>query len=58
AKSWQKADSPKNRKKVYSNTGVHHSVLMELEYWDPTTMVPVDCMHLLFIGLSQYHAQN
>jgi len=30
---------------------------MELEYWDPTTMVPVDCMHLFFIGLLQYHAQ-
>ncbi|KAI0245493.1 hypothetical protein BJV78DRAFT_1138309, partial [Lactifluus subvellereus] len=37
-------------------TGVCHSVLMELEYWDPTTMVPVDGMHIFFIGLLQYHA--
>ena len=31
--------------------------MMELEYWDLTTMVPVDGMHNLFIGLLQYHAQ-
>jgi hypothetical protein len=31
---------------------------MELEYWDPTTMVPVDCMHLFFLGLLQYHARS
>lgn len=58
AKRWQEAKSPKERKKLYNRTGVRHSVLMELEYWDPTTMVPVDCMHLLFLGLSHYHART
>jgi hypothetical protein len=54
---WQTATSPKERKWLYAKTGVCHSVLMELEYWDPTIMVPVDCIHLFFIGLLQYHAQ-
>jgi len=55
-KSWWEVNSPKECKRVYNRTGVRHSVLMELEYWDPTTIVPVDCMHLLFLSLSQYHA--
>ena len=49
--------SQKERKRLYNKTGVRHSVLMELVYWDPTTMIPVDCMHLFFIGLLQYHAR-
>ena len=55
---WRSATSQKERKQSYTKTGVRHSVLMELEYWDPTTMVPVDCMHLLFLGLLQYHART
>ena len=43
---------------VYNKTGVCHSVLMELEYWDPTSMVLVDGMHMFFIRLLQYHAQT
>ena len=58
ALKWRNAASPKERKRLYSETGVRHSVLMELEYWDPTTMVPVDGMHLFFIGLLQYHART
>lgn len=58
ARRWREARSPKERKQVYNKNGVRYSVLMELEYWDPTTMVPVDCMHLLFLGLSQYHARS
>ncbi|KAH9174006.1 hypothetical protein EDB89DRAFT_2068259 [Lactarius sanguifluus] len=58
AQKWLSATSAKERKRLYTKTGVRHSVLMELEYWDPTTMVPVDGMHNLFIGLLQYHAQK
>ena len=54
---WRNAASPKEHKQLYHKNSVHHSVLMELEYWDPTTIVPVDGMHLLFIGLLQYHAR-
>jgi hypothetical protein len=50
--------SQKEHKWLYGKTGVHHSVLIELEYWNPTTMVPIDCMHLFFISLLQYHAQT
>jgi hypothetical protein len=58
ADKWRRATSQKERKRLYGKTGVRHSVLMELEYWNPTTMVPVDCMHLFFIGLLQYHART
>ena len=57
ADKWRSAMSQKERKRLYGKTGVRHSVLMELEYWNPTTMVPVDCMHLFFLGLLQYHAR-
>jgi hypothetical protein len=58
AQKWRSATSGKERRRLYSKTGVRHSVLMELEYWDPTTMVPVDGMHNLFLGLLQYHART
>jgi hypothetical protein len=58
AEKWRSAVSTKERKRLYGKTGVRHSVLMELEYWDPTTMVPVDGMHIFFIGLLQYHART
>ena len=58
AQKWLNATSAKERKQLYSKTGIRHSVLMELEYWDPTTMVPVDGMHIFFIGLLQYHART
>jgi hypothetical protein len=58
AQKWRNATSAKERKRLYNKTGVRHSVLMELEYWDPTTMVPVDGMHIFFIGLLQYHART
>lgn len=58
ALKWRNAASQKERKRLYGQTGVRHSVLMELEYWDPTSMVPVDSMHLFFLGLLQYHART
>ena len=58
AQKWQRATSAKERKRLYNKTGVRHSVLMELEYWDPTIMVPIDGMHNLFLGLLQYHART
>ncbi len=57
AHKWQSVTSQKECKRLYNKTGVCHSVLMELVYWDPTTMISVDCMHLFFISLLQYHAQ-
>jgi hypothetical protein len=58
AQKWRNAKSAKERKRLYIKTGVRHSVLMELKYWDPTTMVPVDGMHNFFLGLLQYHART
>jgi len=52
---WQSTVSQKEQRRLYNKTGIRHSVLMELDYWDPTTMVPVDGMHLFFTGLLQYH---
>jgi hypothetical protein len=58
AQKWRRATSAKERKRLYNKTGVRHSVLMELEYWDPTIMVPIDGMHNFFLGLLQYHART
>lgn len=58
AEKWQNVTSQKERKQLYGKTGICHSVLMELEYWDPTTMVPVDGMHIFFVSLLQYHART
>ena len=58
AQKWWSAASAKERKRIYNKTGVRHSVLMELEYWDPTTMVPIDGMHNFFLSLLQYHART
>ena len=57
AQKWHSATMAKDRKWLYNRTGMHHSVLMELECWDPTIMVPIDGMHNFFLGLLQYHTQ-
>ena len=58
AQKWRSATTAKDRKRLYNKTGVRHSVLMELEYWDPTVMVPIDGMHNFFLSLLQYHART
>ncbi|KAF8263640.1 hypothetical protein EI94DRAFT_1596422 [Lactarius quietus] len=58
AQKWRSATSVKERKRLYNKTSICHSVLMELEYWDLTIMVPIDGMHNFFLGLLQYHAQT
>ena len=56
AQKWRSATSVKECKRLYNKTGVCHSVLMELEYWDLTIMVPIDGMHNFFLSLLQHHA--
>jgi hypothetical protein len=55
AEAWRDAPSRKNRANVFSEHGVRWSVLLLLEYFDPTKMVVVDSMHNLFLGIVQYH---
>ena len=58
AQKWHSAMMAKDHKWLYNRTGIHHPVLMELECWDPTIMVPIDGMHNFFLGLLQYHTQT
>ncbi len=55
AEQWRDAPSRKEQKRLFAKNGVRWSALWELEYFDPTTMIVVDSMHNLFLGLVHYH---
>jgi len=57
AMRWLQADSQKARDAVFQETGIRWSAFWELEYWDPTSMVVVDTMHNLWLGLAQHHCR-
>ena len=58
AEQWRDAPSRKEQKRLFAKNGVRWSALWELEYFDPTTMIVVDTMHNLFLGLVHYHFRH
>ena len=55
AEAWRDAPTQKDRKALFQKHGIRWSVLLLLEYFNPATMVVVDSMHNLFLGLVQRH---
>jgi len=55
AKRYANAQDPKDRKDVFTETGIRYSELLHLKYFDPSRFVIVDAMHNLFLGLIQEH---
>jgi hypothetical protein len=58
AEEWRDATTKKERKRLFAQTGVRWSPFWKLDYYDPTTMVAVDTMHNLFLGLVQFHVRE
>lgn len=58
AEEWRDATTKKERKHLFAQTGVRWSPFWKLDYYDPTTMVAVDTMHNLFLGLVQFHVRE
>ncbi|KZV62523.1 hypothetical protein PENSPDRAFT_562307, partial [Peniophora sp. CONT] len=50
AERWKQARSDNEREKIYAESGVRYSALLELPYWDPSRFTVIDIMHLLFEG--------
>jgi hypothetical protein len=60
ASEWKEIAASKGRKAADSwlkktSGGVRWSCLNELPYWDPVRSTVIDAMHLLFLGLCQFH---
>ncbi len=49
------AEDFKDRKDIFTETGIRYSKLLRLKYFDPSRFVVVDAMHNLFLGLIQEH---
>ncbi|MBW0477734.1 hypothetical protein O181_017449 [Austropuccinia psidii MF-1] len=47
---------PKQRQAIFSEYGVQYSISEDLPYWDATTMVNIDIMHNLILGILKDHA--
>ncbi|MBW0558915.1 hypothetical protein O181_098630 [Austropuccinia psidii MF-1] len=52
---WLQA-SPQKRQAIFSEYGVHYSILEDLPYWDATRMVDLDIMHNLILGILKDNA--
>ena len=55
ALAWRDATSKKKRKALFDQNGVRWSPLLELPYFDPTTMVVVDSMHNHLLNQVHHH---
>jgi hypothetical protein len=55
AERYANAQDIKDRKDVFTETGIRYSELLRLKYFDPSRFVVVDAMHNLFLGLIQEH---
>jgi hypothetical protein len=51
AKAWRDAETMTQQKAIAKNTGVKYSVLLELDYWDPTRFVVIDSLHAFWLGV-------
>ncbi|MBW0537398.1 hypothetical protein O181_077113 [Austropuccinia psidii MF-1] len=49
-------ETPKQQQEICSEYGVQYSILENLPYWDATTMVNIDIMHILILGILKDHA--
>ncbi|KAI0258349.1 hypothetical protein BC834DRAFT_806497, partial [Gloeopeniophorella convolvens] len=58
AAAWLNTPTNEGQRRFYNRTGVRHSILMELPYWDPVEMVVIDGMHNLFLGQLQNHSRT
>jgi hypothetical protein len=58
AEEWRDATTKKERKHLFTQTGVRWSPFWKLDYYDPTRMGAVDTMHNLFLGLVQFHVRE
>ncbi|KAI0323541.1 hypothetical protein GY45DRAFT_1264393 [Cubamyces sp. BRFM 1775] len=58
AKAWLEAQSTFEREELFRQTGVRHSELLRLEYWNPLLYTVVDTMHNLYLGILQRHIRT
>ena len=55
AEHYANAQDSKERKDMFTKTGIQYSELLCLKYFDPSCFVVVDAMHYLFLSLVQEH---
>jgi hypothetical protein len=51
------ATTQEERDEIWQEHGIRWSALWEIDYWDPTTMLPVDPMHNM-AGLAMYECRS
>lgn len=58
AESWRSASTVEEQEAVFNLYGVRYSEFWRLPYWDPITMLVVDPMHCILLGLAKRHASK
>ena len=58
ADEWLRASSIANRDYLFSLSGIRHSELLRLPYWDPVNFLTIDSMHAFFLGNFKRHCQG
>ncbi|KAI0715227.1 hypothetical protein C8Q76DRAFT_584388, partial [Earliella scabrosa] len=58
AQQWLEADTLAERQRLFKKTGIRHSELLRLPYWNPILYIVVDTMHNLYLGLISRHIRD
>lgn len=58
AEMWKEASNEKQHALLFEASGLRHSPLLRLPYWNPVLYTVVDSMHTLDLNLFQNHCRN
>ncbi|PLW35646.1 hypothetical protein PCASD_10226 [Puccinia coronata f. sp. avenae] len=58
AAKWQSADTWVKRKKLFADSGVRYTPLLQLPYIRPVSHLVVEPMHNIFLGILKFHGQT
>nr|VWO94193.1 STE/STE11/BCK1 protein kinase [Ganoderma boninense] len=58
AEQWRDAATEETQDEIYDTFGVRWSELLRLPYWDPTSFVALDSMHMFYLGDFQRHCEQ
>ncbi|KDQ06356.1 hypothetical protein BOTBODRAFT_97678, partial [Botryobasidium botryosum FD-172 SS1] len=56
AEQWRDATTEQERQNIFAQHRVRWTPLLRLSYWDPCTMIVVDSMHNLLLGVGKRHS--
>ncbi|KAI0755765.1 hypothetical protein C8Q74DRAFT_1340109, partial [Fomes fomentarius] len=57
AERWRDAETEDEKKTIWKEYGIRWTPLLSLPYWDPSSFIALDTMHLFYLGCFHRHCE-